>query len=65
MADESGALIRLASHGIGAAAGAPFASIPTSESFIRVTAGLVPGDFERIAGELAAAARSGPSTGVR
>jgi hypothetical protein len=25
----------------------------------------VPGDFDRIAGELAAAARSGPSTGVR
>ncbi len=41
VADEAGALVHLASHGIGASAGAPFAVLPSTVGHLRLTTGLV------------------------
>jgi DNA-binding transcriptional MocR family regulator len=62
--DETAALLLLASRGIGAAAGSPFATRAGGQPHLRVTVGLVAGDFDHVAATLAAAARlpawSGP-----
>ena len=64
--DEPAALVRLASKGIGAAAGAPFASKPDPRPHLRVTTGLIiDHDYRRIAGELADATQVGAWTGPR
>ncbi|MGI8879056.1 MAG: PLP-dependent aminotransferase family protein [Jatrophihabitans sp.] len=63
--DEAAALVRLASRGIGAAAGSPFAVTTGKQAHLRVTVGLVRSDYEQIAGELAEAARVGGWTGPR
>ncbi len=59
--DEQAALINLASHGIGAAAGSGFvlASTVDRAPHLRVTVGLVPNSHGELAGTLAAAARAG------
>ncbi|MHB1989027.1 MAG: aminotransferase-like domain-containing protein [Acidimicrobiales bacterium] len=53
--DEAAALVRLASRGIGAAAGSPFMLDNSGQAHLRVTAGLVRRDFASIADELAGA----------
>lgn len=58
--DESAALIRLASQGIGVTPGAPFAVLPEQHGHIRVTAGLVGEDPTELAAALAAAAHTQP-----
>jgi DNA-binding transcriptional MocR family regulator len=63
--DEAAAQIRLASRGIGVAAGGPFAANRDVEPHLRVTAGLIVGDHEEIAAELAAAAAAGGWAGPR
>ncbi len=63
--DETAALIALASHGVGAAAGAPFATREGGAAFLRVTAGLVDRDVAHLAGVLARAAREVPMRGPR
>lgn len=63
--DEVGALLRLASEGIGAAAGGPFMVLPDDRPHLRVTVGLVADDHERVAGALAAAAEVGAWSGPR
>lgn len=55
--DEAAALVRLASHGIGVAAGSPFQLLPDSPH-IRVTCGLVREDLREVAAAVAAAART-------
>lgn len=65
VADEAAALVRLASRGIGAAAGGPFAAIPTSGSHLRVTVGLVADEHLELARELAEAAQVGRWSGPR
>ncbi|HET8561869.1 MAG TPA: aminotransferase class I/II-fold pyridoxal phosphate-dependent enzyme [Marmoricola sp.] len=57
--DESAAIVRLASQGIGVSAGAPFAVLPEPRGFIRVTAGLVPDRHAEIATVIAEAAHTG------
>lgn len=59
--DETAAVVRLASQGIGVAHGAPFrVRPPTPEGGqIRVTVGLARQDFEELADAIAAAARTG------
>jgi DNA-binding transcriptional MocR family regulator len=57
--DEAAALVRLASRGIGAAAGSPFAIRPDGGPHLRVTTGLLTRDFDRVAGELADASGVG------
>jgi DNA-binding transcriptional MocR family regulator len=57
--DESAALVRLASRGIGAAPGTPFDVLPSAQGHIRVTVGLVDADLDAVADEVAAAARTG------
>lgn len=57
--DESAALVRLASRGIGAAAGGPFAATPNQQPHIRVTVGLVAERRREVAAELAEAAQLG------
>jgi DNA-binding transcriptional MocR family regulator len=59
VADEASALITLASRGIGAAPGAPFAVRPGLAPHLRITAGLLSGgddEIAEVAGALAAAA---------
>lgn len=56
--DESAALVRLASRGIGVAPGTPFNVLPVAQGHVRVTVGLVQSDLEAVAGEVAAAART-------
>ncbi len=63
--DEPAALIRLASRGIGAAAGTPFRAGQASGPHIRVTAGLVADRHEQMADELADAALAGVPRGPR
>ncbi len=63
--DETSALIALASHGIGAAAGSPFSTRSESASHIRVTAGLVTRDVATVAHQLADAAMIRPYAGPR
>lgn len=57
--DESAALVRLASQGIGAAPGSPFAVLPDSPSHIRLTIGLVDPDTSAVTEQLALAATTG------
>jgi DNA-binding transcriptional MocR family regulator len=57
--DESAALMRLATRGIGVAPGRPFAVLPTDTDHVRVTAGLLGHRLEEVAAEIAAAARTG------
>ncbi len=63
--DEAAALIRLASQGIGAAAGGPFSVLPGSGAHLRVTVGLVRAEPERVAAHLAEAALVEGWTGPR
>jgi DNA-binding transcriptional MocR family regulator len=56
--DEAGALMRLATQGIGVAPGAPFNVLPGGPAHVRVTTGLIAEDLPRIADEVAAAARA-------
>jgi DNA-binding transcriptional MocR family regulator len=65
VADESAALVRLASRGIGAAAGRPFASSENPQPHLRITVGLIADHHAELAQELAAAARAGSWTGPR
>jgi DNA-binding transcriptional MocR family regulator len=60
--DEQSALLTLASHGVGAAPGAPFMvnGFPSGGDHLRLTCGLVPGAYDELA-ELVAAAASGPA----
>jgi DNA-binding transcriptional MocR family regulator len=58
--DEAAALMRLAARGIGAAPGAPFNVLPSTQDHIRVTVGLVDRDLEAVAAEVVAAATAGP-----
>ncbi|MHB8273716.1 MAG: aminotransferase-like domain-containing protein [Dermatophilaceae bacterium] len=53
--DEASALIRLASQGIGVAPGKPFAVLPETCGFMRVTVGLVSSGNDWLAGALAEA----------
>jgi hypothetical protein len=62
--DETAALVRLASQGIAAAAGAPFL-VRADEPHLRVTAGLIADDVEHVAEALAAAAGTGGWAGPR
>ncbi len=57
VADERAAIVQLAAAGIRVAAGTPFQASPDG-SFVRVTAGLVRGDFDSVAETLAGASRA-------
>jgi DNA-binding transcriptional MocR family regulator len=63
--DEPSALVRLASRGIGVAAGGPFAALPGDGPHVRVTVGLLGDGLEDVAREVAAAARAGRSRAAR
>jgi len=65
VADESAAIVRLASQGIGATPGAPFAVLPAAGGHIRVTVGLLTERHTEVAEQIAAAARIGKWSGVR
>lgn len=65
VADESAALLLLATRGIGASAGRPFAVRPGQLPHLRVTVGLVAGGFGEVAAALADAARAGPRAAAR
>ncbi|WP_127506953.1 aminotransferase class I/II-fold pyridoxal phosphate-dependent enzyme [Actinoplanes solisilvae] len=54
--DQQIAMVALAAHGIAVAPGAPFCVTPLDSDHVRVTAGLIPDDFEPLADILAAAA---------
>jgi DNA-binding transcriptional MocR family regulator len=56
--DETAAVVRLAGQGIGVSAGAPFAVRPGLSGHIRVTAGLVRDDHDRLAEAIAEAAHT-------
>jgi DNA-binding transcriptional MocR family regulator len=56
--DESAAIVRLASQGIGVTPGTPFDVLPGSSGHLRVTAGLVADGHEELADLLAAAANT-------
>jgi DNA-binding transcriptional MocR family regulator len=56
--DESAAIVRLASQGVGVTPGTPFDVLPGGGGHIRVTAGLVAGGYEELAQILAAAANT-------
>jgi DNA-binding transcriptional MocR family regulator len=57
--DERAAILSLAASGIKVAAGSSFFALPAaSEQFIRITAGRVSDEFDRLGGLLAAAARA-------
>lgn len=56
--DETAAVVRLASLGIGVSAGAPYAVLPGERGHVRVTAGLVPEGHDELAAHLAAAAHT-------
>ncbi|MFC4949643.1 PLP-dependent aminotransferase family protein [Pseudonocardia sp. GCM10023141] len=57
--DESAAVVRLASQGIGVTPGAPFALLPSPQDHIRVTVGLLADHHGEVAAQLAAAANTG------
>lgn len=63
--DETSALIALASRGIGAAAGSPFLTRGESAPHLRITAGQVQRDFEKVAHDLASAAMTQSQAGPR
>ncbi|GAA2883586.1 GntR family transcriptional regulator [Actinoplanes cyaneus] len=54
--DQQNAMVTLAAHGIGAAPGAPFLVTPLGTDHLRITAGLVAGGHDDLAGALASAA---------
>ncbi|MBB2890996.1 PLP-dependent aminotransferase family protein [Flexivirga oryzae] len=56
VADETAAIVRLASQGIGVAPGAPFGVLPDQPGHIRVTIGLVDPDTTPVVEQLAQAA---------
>jgi len=56
--DESAAIVRLASQGVGVAPGSPFAVLPGASGQLRVTVGLVAGGYEELAQTLATAAHT-------
>jgi len=56
--DESAAIVRLASQGIGVTPGTPFDVVPGGGGHIRVTSGLVAEGHEELAATLAAAAHT-------
>lgn len=62
--DETAAIVRLASRGIGAAPGTPFTLLPEPAGHLRVTCGLVDDGFEELAEELARAASTGSWQGL-
>ena len=62
--DETAAIVRLASRGIGAAPGRPFTLLPEPAGHLRVTCGLVDAGFEELAEELARAASTGSWQGL-
>jgi len=63
--DETGALVLLASRGIGTAAGSPFVTRDDGTAHLRITVGLVARDFAQVAGDLADAASIASSVGPR
>lgn len=63
--DETAAVLRLASQGIGVAPGSPFAALPGPVNHIRLTAGLLADGHAEVAAHLAAAAQAGAWTGAR
>ena len=56
--DESAAIVRLASHGVGVTPGTPFDVLPGSGGHVRVTVGLVADGYEELAEILATAANT-------
>ncbi|BBH71338.1 GntR family transcriptional regulator [Actinoplanes sp. OR16] len=54
--DQQNAMVALAAHGVAAAPGAPFCVQPLPDDHLRITAGLVAGGYDDLAGVLAAAA---------
>lgn len=56
--DETAAVVRLASQGIGVSAGSPFAALPTPQGHIRVTCGLVADAHDQLAERIADAAQT-------
>jgi DNA-binding transcriptional MocR family regulator len=54
--DQQHALVALAAHGVAAAPGAPFCVTPLPGDHLRITAGLVTGGYDELAGVLASAA---------
>ncbi|UQX90342.1 aminotransferase class I/II-fold pyridoxal phosphate-dependent enzyme [Jatrophihabitans telluris] len=63
--DETAAVVRLASQGIGVAPGSPFAVLAHQDPHVRVTVGGVADRHDELADALAAAARTGSWSGVR
>jgi DNA-binding transcriptional MocR family regulator len=59
--DESAAMLSLASHGIGVAAGEPFTTSSGTAPHLRVTVGLLRHGTAAVAGHLAEASRLGPA----
>ncbi|MEU4695381.1 aminotransferase class I/II-fold pyridoxal phosphate-dependent enzyme [Actinoplanes sp. NPDC023714] len=55
--DQQNAMVALAAHGVAAAPGAPFCVQPLPDDHLRITAGLVAGGYDDLAGVLAAAAQ--------
>jgi DNA-binding transcriptional MocR family regulator len=55
--DQEAAVLNLAAHGIAVAPGTPFEVTPLGTDHVRVTVGLIQGDFDHLADVLAAAAR--------
>ena len=58
--DESAAIVRLASQGVGVTPGTPFDVLPGGGGHIRVTVGLVADGYDELAEMLAAAAHTSP-----
>ncbi|MHA6628067.1 aminotransferase-like domain-containing protein [Pseudonocardia sichuanensis] len=56
--DESAAIVRLASQGIGVTPGTPFTVAPSAQDHIRVTVGLLADGHAEVAEQIAAAART-------
>lgn len=64
--DQQNAMVTLAAHGIGAAPGAPFCVTPLGGDHLRLTAGLVAGGYDELAGALASAVfQTGRGSGPR
>jgi len=58
--DESAAIVRLASQGVGVTPGTPFEVLPGGGGHVRVTVGLVADGYEELAQTLATAANTSP-----
>ncbi|WP_084527289.1 PLP-dependent aminotransferase family protein [Nocardioides dokdonensis] len=56
--DETAAVVRLASQGIGVSAGSPFAALPTPQGHVRLTCGLVVEGHDDLAQRIADAAQT-------